>query len=337
MAEVVVVTGASGFVAGELVKQLLAKGYTVRGTVRSLGSVYKVAHLIALGQALPGTLELHEADLLQEGSFDSVVQGARYVFHTASPFVIQVEDTQRDLIDPAVKGTSNVLAAAAKAKASVKRVVLTSSVAAVHGEYAAPPVSGSLYSEADWNETSTAENGQAYHLSKALAEREAWELAEASGLDMVAILPNFVLGPVLSSRADGLSAGFVKGLVEGKAAEGTPIICDVRDVAAAHVAAAELPAASGRYIVSQRAPITPSLVAEVLRARFPEFAIPDVPPGEWDVRERIDNSRAERELGLRLTPPCATLVDAAATLIAVGAAQPLPSGCAADAGAEAVV
>ena len=73
------------------------------------------------------------------------------------------------------------------------------------------------------------------------------------------------------------------------------------------------------------------------QARFPEFAIPDVARGDWDVRERIDNSRAERELGLALTPPAATLVDAAVTLIAVGAAQPLPSGRAAEPGSEAVV
>lgn len=73
------------------------------------------------------------------------------------------------------------------------------------------------------------------------------------------------------------------------------------------------------------------------QARFPEFALPDVPPGDWDARERIDSSRVERELGVRLTPPAATLVDAAVTLIAVGAAQPLPSGAPAAPGAEAVV
>ena len=75
----------------------------------------------------------------------------------------------------------------------------------------------------------------------------------------------------------------------------------------------------------------------VAQARFPEFAIPDVAHGDWDVRERINNSRAERELGLVLTPPSSTLVDAAVTLVAVGAAQPLPSGCAAEPGSEAVV
>ena len=73
------------------------------------------------------------------------------------------------------------------------------------------------------------------------------------------------------------------------------------------------------------------------QARFPDFALPDVPPGDWDVRDRIDNSRAQRELGLTLTPPAATLVDAAVTLIAVGGAQPLPSGLDAIPGAEEAV
>lgn len=86
MALTVTVTGATGFIATELVKQLLEKGYDVRGTVRSLKNEENVAHLKALDAALPGNLTLHEADLLQEGSFDNVVKGSDYVFHTASPF-----------------------------------------------------------------------------------------------------------------------------------------------------------------------------------------------------------------------------------------------------------
>ena len=82
----VIFAGASGFVATEVVKQLLEKGYSVRATVRSLSSKEKVEHLQLLGEALPGKLTLHEADLLKPGSFDEVVKGADFVFHTASPF-----------------------------------------------------------------------------------------------------------------------------------------------------------------------------------------------------------------------------------------------------------
>lgn len=106
MAQTVLVTGATGFVASEVIKQLLEKGYSVKGTVRSLS---KALHLQKLADALPGTLELLEADLLKEGDFDAAVAGCSYVFHVASPFLIDVPDAQSDLLDPALKGTINVL------------------------------------------------------------------------------------------------------------------------------------------------------------------------------------------------------------------------------------
>ncbi|KAK9915197.1 hypothetical protein WJX75_006019 [Coccomyxa subellipsoidea] len=333
---IAVVTGAGGFVATELINQLLSKGYTVRGTVRSVSDASKVQHLTKLGNALPGKLELREADLLQEGSFDEVVRGSTFLFHTASPFFIETPDPQKDLIDPALKGTQNVLASASKAKDTLKRVVLTSSVAAVHGEYAAPPKNGHLYTEEDWNESSSIENGQAYHLSKTVAEKEAWRIAKETGLDLVAVLPNFVLGPVISCRADGTSVGFLKGIVEGKPVEGTPLICDVRDVANAHVLAAETPSASGRYIVSQGTPVTATYLSKVLRERFPQYAIPEVLEQEYDVKERIDNSKAAKELGLKLTPESSTFIDGIVTLIQLGVAQPLPSGAPHSEGAPAV-
>jgi nucleoside-diphosphate-sugar epimerase len=129
MAYVGVVTGAAGFVGSELVKQLLERGWTVRATVRDTSDSKRVEHLLRLANALPGTLQLFEADLLRDGSFNAACAGTDYVFHTASPFFIQAADPQRDLVDPAVAGTRNVLAACAAAGATLKRVVLTSSVA----------------------------------------------------------------------------------------------------------------------------------------------------------------------------------------------------------------
>lgn len=126
-AHVVAVTGVSGYIGSEVVKQLLEKGYTVRGTVRSKSNTSKVQHLLKLSDALPGTLELFEADLLNSDDFDEVVRGSDFVLHTASPFVTSVGDPQRDLIDPAVNGTTSVLTAAGKA--GIRRVVVTSSVA----------------------------------------------------------------------------------------------------------------------------------------------------------------------------------------------------------------
>ena len=151
--------GCTGFIATQLVKQLLEKGYDVRGTVRSTHATEKNAPLLALGAALPGRLTLMEANLLQDGSFDEVVKGATYVFHTASPVILgSLTDPQRDLVspllapgggtagsvgvnigvtegtvgtqvDPAVKGTTTVLESVAKNLDTVKKVILTSSMA----------------------------------------------------------------------------------------------------------------------------------------------------------------------------------------------------------------
>jgi nucleoside-diphosphate-sugar epimerase len=129
MAYVAVVTGAAGFVGSELVKQLLERGWAVRATVRDTSDAKRVEHLLRLAAALPGTLQLFEADLLREGSFHAACAGADFCFHTASPFFIGSSDPAKELVEPAVTGTRNVMAACAAARATLKRVVLTSSVA----------------------------------------------------------------------------------------------------------------------------------------------------------------------------------------------------------------
>ena len=125
----VCVTGASGFIAGHVIEQLIKAGYNVRGTVRSLSNEERIQHLRS---QFSGKLELFEADLLKEGSFDDAVKGCSVVFHTASPFQLQVNDPQKDLVEPALKGTLNVLESAKKA--GITKVIVTSSIAAVVGE-----------------------------------------------------------------------------------------------------------------------------------------------------------------------------------------------------------
>ncbi|KOM42511.1 hypothetical protein LR48_Vigan05g011500 [Vigna angularis] len=127
--KVACVTGASGYIASWLVKFLLQRGYTVKATVRDPNNPKKVDHLVNLDGAKE-RLQLFKADLLDEGSFDSAVQGCHAVFHTASPFFFGAKDPQAELLDPAVKGTLNVLKSCLKS-ATLKRVVVTSSVAAV--------------------------------------------------------------------------------------------------------------------------------------------------------------------------------------------------------------
>lgn len=237
---VVLVTGASGFIAGSVVRLLQDRGYTVRGTVRSLRDQSRVGHL----KELFPDLQLYEADLLTEGTFDEAAKGADYVMHTASPFQLTVSDPQRDLIDPALQGTLNVLRAAARS-GTVKRVVVTSSCAAVASQ-AVPPddkvlldsslacwlvfegwtqpadVDGTcaqqVWTEEDWNTDSTLENAP-YRLSKSLAEKAAWDFVnegEGKGkFDLAVVNPSFVLGPPLSARTDGESVRAIKGFLSG--------------------------------------------------------------------------------------------------------------------------
>ncbi|GLU00306.1 hypothetical protein SLE2022_176830 [Rubroshorea leprosula] len=121
--KVVCVTGASGFIASWLVKLLLERGYTVKATVRNPNDPKKTEHLLALDGAKE-RLHLFKAELVDEGCFDSVVDGCDGVFHTASPVFFSAADPKAELIDPAVKGTLDVLTSCAKAP-SIKRVVMT--------------------------------------------------------------------------------------------------------------------------------------------------------------------------------------------------------------------
>jgi nucleoside-diphosphate-sugar epimerase len=177
-------------------------------------------------------------------------------------------------------------------------------------------------------ETSSVANGQAYHLSKVMAEKEAWKVAEAKGIDLVTVNPNFVLGPALSAAPDGggsISVSYIKGMVEGKAASGSPIICDVR------VVAAENPDAKGRYIVSQPGAVLPETMAEAIRGAVRDAGFGKeaalLPPAEASPagetgKARIDASRTVEELGVSLRSPEETLRDAARSLIKLGVAVP---------------
>jgi nucleoside-diphosphate-sugar epimerase len=147
----VLVTGATGYVAGVLIKQLLELGVTVHATVRDPSNTGRLQYLNDLNEKTPGTLKFFKGDLLDEGSFAEGMEGCAVVFHTASPFITSVQDPKKDLVEPAVHGTRNVLNEATKA-GTVKRVVLTSSVAAIYNDatdtYEAPD---NKLTEEDWN------------------------------------------------------------------------------------------------------------------------------------------------------------------------------------------
>ncbi|XP_076883825.1 phenylacetaldehyde reductase-like [Bidens hawaiensis] len=252
----VCVTGASGYVASWLVKLLLDRGYIVHATVRLLCDPSKTEHLLALDGAKE-RLSLYEANLSVDGSFDSAVNGCVCVFHTASPVILtSVDDPQAQLIYPAVKGTLNVLKSAAKVQ-SIKKVVLTSSMAAVvFGSTL--PVHGDVIDETWFLDPDICDKRKMwYSLSKTLAEDAAVNFAKDNGLDLVVINPGYVIGPILQPTLNHTSDGILRMLKDGKDLfpGAMYLLVDVRDVAVAHILAFENPGAKGRYcMVGKAAP-----------------------------------------------------------------------------------
>jgi dihydroflavonol-4-reductase len=230
-----------------VVKRLLARGHTVHGTVGDPHNAAKVDPRLALDGS-SDRLTLFTADLLDSKSFDAAVNGCDVVMHVASPYVVDVEDAQRDLVDPALNGTNSALAAANAS--DVKRVVLTSSAAAITDE-----PEDRIYTEADWNERSTLQRNP-YCYSKTVAERAAWRFVEENDptFDLVVINPTGVIGPSIGSGLSTTSriiADLLKGSVYPAIIDVTLAYVDVRDVAEAHVRAADNRDAAGRYICSK--------------------------------------------------------------------------------------
>jgi nucleoside-diphosphate-sugar epimerase len=269
--ETVLVTGGSGFVGAHCILQLLEAGYTVRTTLRSLAREPDVRALLTAGGATSlDALSFVATDLLEDAGWAEAVAGCIYVLHVASPFPTTQPKNEDDLIVPARDGALRVLRAARDA--GVKRVVLTSSFAAIG--YSETPSSG-IFTEADW--TDPTDDVTAYVKSKTLAERAAWDFIENEGgaLELAVINPVGILGPALGSDLSSsveLVVGLMKGAMPGmpKLAFG---IVDVRDVANAHLLAMTNPAANGqRFLAIAGPPMTMAEVAEVLRTRLPDVS-----------------------------------------------------------------
>ncbi|XP_037458157.1 tetraketide alpha-pyrone reductase 1-like [Triticum urartu] len=294
----VCVTGASGFVASWLVKRLLESGYHVLGTVRDPGNQKKVAHLWNLAGAKEG-LELVRADLLEEGSFDDAVMACEGVFHTASPIITNA-DSKEEMLDSAINGTLNVLRSCKK-NPFLKRVVLTSSSSTVRlrDEAEFPP--NVLLDETSWSSVEFCESIQIwYAVAKILAEKSAWEFAKENNIDLVAVLPTFVIGPNLSPVL-GPTASDVLGLFKGETEKFTIFgrmgYVHIDDVASCHILVYETADAKGRYICNSAVLDSNELVA-LLAKRFPSFPIPKSLPNIYGEQTYGYNTSKIRKLGL---------------------------------------
>ncbi|WP_067530992.1 SDR family oxidoreductase [Nocardia crassostreae] len=320
MSDLVLVTGASGYMAWHIISELVGHGYRVRGTVRSLARSGTLPHL--------PEVELVEADLTSDAGWAAAVADCRYVVHTASPFPPSEPKHEDELVRPAVDGTLRVLRAAAEA--GVERVVLTSSIAAVRVGHTGDRV----LTEDDWSKPQAC---NAYEKSKTLAERAAWDFADAHPeLELAVINPGMILGPIqypeVRTSVDGiriLLAGDMPGAPRLNFAT-----VDVRDLAVAHRLAMTNPAAAGNRHICAGQEISLPDMARILATRYrvPTRALPD-----WLVRlaarfnpsatlaarylgrrELLSAAKTERELGWTMRPIEQTLFDTAESLIRLG-------------------
>jgi nucleoside-diphosphate-sugar epimerase len=289
-ADVCCVAGAAGFVGSELVKQLLERGFRVRGTVRDLENKGAHKHLLRLAAGLAGSLELFEADLRTPGSFDACASGAKYFFHVAALVDFAPTDARSELVEPAVEGVKHIVQSCLKG--DVQRIVHTGSVGRVYSLTKGDvPLNGKLWTEADHNRRSealcqTTPNGtidgvpHGYMASKVLSERALTRLCTEHAIELVVILPSGIIGPLYSTRSvqNAVLALFWKPALEGRGSVGldTPF-CDNRDVAKAHITAALKPQASGRYLVSHPGMVPKAYLSETLDAAFPMLAVPGGP------------------------------------------------------------
>ncbi|MCY1138957.1 aldehyde reductase [Actinoplanes sp. Pm04-4] len=310
-ATTVLVTGATGHVGSHSVERLLAEGYRVRVVVRHDAQEQDVRAFAGPSDRL----EFVTAELTADDNWDKAVAGVRYVWHHASPFPSTPPQNDDEVIVPARDGALRVLAAAGAA--NVRRVVLTSSYAAVG--YSPKP--GDHYDESDW--TNPDDDLPAYIRSKVIAERAAWQYArEHAGAELTVINPTGIFGPLLTDRLSA-STGLVKALLEGVALPPQVFgVVDVRDVADLHLRAMLSPAAAGeRFIGVAGPPISFAEMGQILARHLRDLAgrVPAAEPtGDRGSRPVISNAKAREVLGWRPREVATTIADTADSLLRLG-------------------
>lgn len=269
--ERVLITGGSGFIAGYCIAQALNEGWRVRTTVRDLAREGALRADVAKLAPVEDRLEVVVADLNDDEGWNAAARDCAYVLHVASPFPATAPKDDDELVRPARDGALRVLAAARDA--GVKRVVMTSSVAAIaygRGGRDKP------FDESDWSDATNKADSSAYERSKTIAERAAWAWVgrEGGALELVTICPGAVLGPVLGadrSASIDIVSRLLDGSLPGVARFGWALV-DVRDVADMHLKAMTSPKVAGQRFIAAGEFAWMSDIAEVLRKRVPGLA-----------------------------------------------------------------
>lgn len=331
MAQTVLVTGGTGFIAGWCIVQLLDRGYEVRTTVRDAAKQQRVRAAVGAGSS--GQLDVVVADLNDDRGWDAAVAGCDYVLHVASPLGGGAVKDRDALIAPARDGTLRVLRAAAKA--GVKRVVMTSAAAA-----ARPPLTSDRASdETVWSDPQDPQF-DAYRVSKILAERAAWDFVSSEGKStlLTTILPGAVFGPIRDAENLG-SVQIIQGMLRGRPGALPRLgfwIVDVRDLADLHIRAMTADAAAGQRFIAAGEFMWMEDMAKTLRAqlgekgakvstrRLPDFVVRLLLPFMANLRSLapllgrrfpLNTDKSRKVLAFAPRPAATTLVDCARSLL----------------------
>ena len=264
MSKTVLVTGISGFIGLYCVKELLNKGYKVKGTVRNSSKQNEVINTFKKNKINIKNLKFKILDLTSDNGWDNAIEGCDFVMHVASPFRIAIPKNEDEMILPAVEGTRRVLEASQKG--GVKRIVLTSSIVSMMSS-----IRCGQFGPEDWTDTNYP-NLSTYIRSKTLAERLAWDFInknkKGSKMNLVVIAPGGVFGPPLGDNISCESLNILSKVLNGKipmVPDAAFPMVDVRDVAKLHVQALTNSKAAGkRFIASGTVPVSFAEVAQLL-------------------------------------------------------------------------
>ncbi|HEY5007455.1 MAG TPA: aldehyde reductase [Caulobacteraceae bacterium] len=332
----VLVTGGSGYIGGWCVLGLLQQGYNVRATVRDLSREPAVRTNLAKVVDPGNRLSFYAANLTEDAGWDAAVEGCDYVLHVASPLGVAEPKDPNELIVPARDGAKRAVGAAIKA--GVKRVVMTSSVAATSKGGPGDNVSD----ETDWTDLKDPALS-AYGQSKTIAERAAWDLVAASGeaTTLAVVNPALVLGPVLSgdySESVQVVERLMSGRVPGLPRIGFNIV-DVRDVADLHIRAMTAPDAAGQRFIAANQFAWMADIAAILKAQLgaeaakvptrkvPDFVLRFVALFDKDLgsvtgglgrKHDFTSAKAQSLLGWKPRPMQDTVLDCARSLVVNG-------------------
>ncbi|MBB1646700.1 aldehyde reductase [Sphingobacterium sp. UME9] len=330
----VLLTGVTGFLGSHTAIQLLDKGYEVIGTLRTKDRISSIKGII--GQHTDHLDKLHfaVADLSDPHVWNDLAKGVDFIQHVASPFPARLPKNEDELIIPAKNGVLNILRAAVEN--NVKRVVMTSSLAAVaYGQQEKDP--NKIFTENDWTDISGKGDLTPYYKSKTIAEKVAWDFIgqEAGPLQLVTVCPGAILGPVIE-KDYGTSAEIVVALMNCSYPALPKIgfdLVDVRSVADLLILAMESPKAAGNRYIAAAGYSTLKSVARILKENFPERKIPttefpnfitrmlaqfrpELKPVLLEmVRRKTDLSKAQKELGWQPIPVTKAIIACAKSLL----------------------